>query len=88
MTAKGRKPGVAQGRASPVAGDFSSLPRSARTVGELAIAGKRDADENPCWLAAKQIVSCCLRSSTYTSRDFMRNRFLPLSPEATWPASR
>ena len=88
MTAKGRKPVVAQGRAWPVAGDLCGLPYSARTVCELAIAGKRDADEDPCRLAAKQIMRCCSRRSIYTSRDLMRNQFLPLSPEAKWPASR
>ena len=35
MTAKGRKPAVAQGRASPVAGDFSGLPHSGRTVSDI-----------------------------------------------------
>ena len=42
MTAKCRKPAVAQGRASPVSGDFSGWPHSARTVGKIAIARKRD----------------------------------------------
>ena len=57
MIAKGRKPAVALGRALPVASDFTGLPHSAPTVSKLAIAGKRDSDEDPCRFAAKLIAS-------------------------------